>query len=241
VWSRDTQRTPDDREKEVSKTMSQQKGRVLCLQLRLQVLVTECLLRATKQATSVTDRKGRGYMCILPDFIIFHPPRCIDISINIPASYYKSADQLIPLQTDLPSLPQANYRNHHTHNHVRKHGPEAGTVAFQQRRIICGTSRAVTVRATGLTVSIFALNTKRNNLAHSHAERQSDLSNSVEHGSCKRLCFLRHCVAHNDEADGEEDIVAERCRDLRPEGEVPVIPCRIEKCHGEGRERADDT
>ena len=87
---------------------------------------------------------------------------------------------------------------------------------------------------------IATLNTKCDDLAEPHPKAHPNLRDSVENSTCKRLSLLRECVADDNEADGEQNVGAEGRGDLRPEGKVPVVPGRVQKCHGERRASTDD-
>lgn len=93
------------------------------------------------------------------------------------------------------------------------------------------------VAAFGIT----ALNAKGDDLAQPHPETHPDLRNSVEDCTCQSLCLLWKRVANDDEANGEKNISAEGSGDLCPESKVPVVPSRVQKCHGERRASTDDT
>lgn len=87
---------------------------------------------------------------------------------------------------------------------------------------------------------IATLYAKCDDLAQPHSQAHTDLRNSVEHRACQRLSFLRERVADDDETDSEQNVSAEGSGDLRPECKVPVVPGRVQECHGEGRASTDD-
>lgn len=66
------------------------------------------------------------------------------------------------------------------------------------------------------------------------------MTDRAEHRASHPLRLLRELVAHNDETDGEEHVNAERGKHLRPELQEPVVPCRVDDSHHQGRKRAEE-
>jgi hypothetical protein len=144
---------------------------------------------------------------------------------------------LVPLQSHLTNFPQTTNGNKNTDDTVGKHGPKTRLIPLQQhtRLLLLLRKRRITV-----LLSSTARNTQRHDLAAPHAKRRTKLGSRIEHSTSQRLRLLRKAVADDDESYSKEDVNAEGREDLRPEGQVPVVPRGIEQCHDERAAGADD-
>jgi hypothetical protein len=142
---------------------------------------------------------------------------------------------LVPLQSHLTNFPQTTNGNENTDDTVGKHGPETRLIPLQQHtRLLLLCKRRITV-----LLSSTARHTQRHDLAAPHTKRRTELGSRVEHSTSQRLRLLRKAVADDDESYSKEDVNAEGREDLRPEGQVPVVPRGIEQCHDERAAGAD--
>lgn len=110
---------------------------------------------------------------------------------------------LIPLDTD-SSHPAQSQRRDQTHDHhPGEHGPKDGAVALHQ-----GAGR----RLVGVPRS--RRNGRRDDRGHGQPDRRAQLCARVEHGAAQGLHVRREHVRDHEQADGEEDIGAQRCENL---------------------------
>lgn len=109
----------------------------------------------------------------------------------------------IPLHTDDPYVAHPHHAGETNKHHPAKHGPEGNSVSRHERigRRPVGVRRAVRHR-------------RGNDLCHAQSNGAAELRARVEHSAAQGLRMAGEDIGNNEQADGKEQITADRGKNL---------------------------